>query len=111
MKFTQAGKALCTFTVMTSRSKKTDTGWEDTDVTAWRVSVWDTLAEHCADSLVKGTSVIVSGNAATREWEDKNGNKVSRIEVTAQDVAVSLRRGRVSVSKVERRSVDEEVPF
>lgn len=92
LRFTSAGKAVAKFTVMTSRRKKNPAGeWEDTDVTAWPVTAWDRLGENVAESLTKGVTVTVTGYAATNSWTDKEGQQRSRVEVTATDVAVSLK--------------------
>ena len=54
LKFTQTGKAVASFTVVTSKSKKNQDGtWENTDVTFWNVKAWDKLAENIADTLRK----------------------------------------------------------
>ena len=100
LRFTKDGKAVVSFTVMTSKSKKNDAGdWESTDVTAWRVSAWDKLAEHIAESIFKGSPVVVTGNAVWKSWENKDGVKGGAMEITAYDVAVSLKRNPVTISK------------
>ena len=103
LRFTKDGKAVVRFTVMTSRSKKNDEGkWESFDVTGWPVTAWDKLAENVAESLLKGDPVIVTGTAATKSWEDKDGNPRSRIEVNAWEVAIGLKRFAVSPRRTER---------
>jgi single-strand DNA-binding protein len=103
LRFTSAGKAVAKFTVMTSRRKKTPSGeWEDSDVTAWPVTAWDRLGENVAESLVKGTTVTVTGYAATNSWTDKEGQQRSRVEVTATDVAVSLKWHPARSERTER---------
>jgi single-strand DNA-binding protein len=106
IKFTQSGKAVVKFTVVTSRSIKNDDGsWESKDTTFWNVSAWDKLAENIADSLMKGDEAIVSGIAYTAEWEDKaTGEKRSRIEVTANSVGVGLKRYPAQVKRTATSS-------
>lgn len=100
LRFTSGGKAVVEFTVITSRRRKNDNGtWESVDTTGWRVKAWESLAEHVAESLHKGTGVIVIGDAAWRSWENKDGTKGGRVEVTARNVAVSLVS---ATAKVER---------
>ncbi len=98
LKFTANGKALCTFTVVSSKSsKKPDGTWENTDTTFWDIKAWGKIAENCADSLGKGTSVIVVGTAVQENWDDKaTGNKRSKIVVTAWNVGVDMKRHSVS---------------
>lgn len=103
LRFTPGGKAVASFTVMTSRSRKTETGeWENVDTTGWRCTAWETLAENIAESLTKGMSVIVIGRAFYRSWENKDGEKRGAIEVQAERVAVDLKRHTARVSTVKR---------
>ena len=86
-------------------SKKNDAGvWESTDVTAWKVTAWDKLAENVAESIVKGSPVMVSGRASWKSWEAKDGSKGGAMEITAFEVAVSLKRDPVSINKGAGRS-------
>lgn len=100
LRFTKDGKAVASFTVMTSTSKKNDAGdWESTDVTAWRVTAWDKLAEHVAESVFKGSPVVVTGKASWKSWEAKDGTKGGAMEISAYDVAISLKRDPVTINK------------
>lgn len=100
LRFTNGGKAVIEFTVITSRSRKLDDGsWESTDVTGWRVKAWERLAENCAESLHKGTAVIVTGPAAWRSWENKDGSKGGRLEITATEVGASLRNATAALTR------------
>jgi single-strand DNA-binding protein len=58
LRFTKDGKAVCSFTVITSTSKKNLAGeWESTDATPWRVTAWDKIGEHASESLTKGSQL------------------------------------------------------
>ena len=94
LRFTAAGKPVVNFTVMAStrRLNKETNEWEDVDVTAWLVTAFDKLAENVANSLMKGDAAIVLGEANTRSWETKEGEKRSRVEVVARKVGMSLER-------------------
>lgn len=103
------GKPVTRFTVVTSRrakNRQTDE-WEDRDVTFWNCVAFGQLAENAAESLEKGTGVIVQGNAAQEEWE-KDGEKRRAMKVIADDVAVSLRWRSAKVAKSADRSKDPE---
>lgn len=106
LKFTNSGKAVASFTVMSSKSvKKEDGTWDSTDVTAWSVKCWNRLAENVCETLFKGMSVIVQGTAAQVSWDDKNtGQRRSKIEVTAFNVGVDLKRHVVKVLSITRNS-------
>jgi single-strand DNA-binding protein len=84
-KFTPGGVSVTRFSVATSRrwkdqqsgEWKEETDW--TDVTQWR-------AENFAPYLTKGKQVYVEGRLQTRSYEDKDGKKVYRTEVVAEEV-------------------------
>jgi len=96
LKFINSGKAIIKFSVVTSKKKKNDDGsWEDTGTTYWDITAWDVLAENAADVLMKGTQVVVLGTAESQEWNDKTtGEKKSKLGVTAQHIAISLKKSR-----------------
>lgn len=104
LKFTPSGKAVASFTVISSKSKKNESGsWENTDVTFWNIKAWDKLGENIADSLRKGVGVIVNGSAVQENWEDKTtGQQRSRIVVTAWSVGADLKRHSYEVPVIQR---------
>lgn len=90
---------LAKFTIMTSRSKRREDGsWENLDSTAWACTAFDKLAEHVVASLKKGDPVIAVGTVAYRSWETKEGKPAGRMEVTAKEVGLSLKRFPASAS-------------
>lgn len=69
-------------------NKKADSWESDTsffDVTAWR---W--LADDVARTVEKGMRVIVSGRLDQRSWEDNDGQRRSKVEVVADDIAIHV---------------------
>jgi single-strand DNA-binding protein len=109
IRYSNAGKPVVTFTVVTSRRFKNEqTGdWEDRDVSFWNCVTFGQVAENAAESLGKGTGVIVQGNAAQEEWE-KDGEKRRSWKVTVDDLAVSLRWHPAKVTRSAERSKDPE---
>ena len=91
LRFTAAGKAVANFTVAESKRVKDGDTWKDGPTTYWRVSIWDSIAENMAESLGKGQRVIVVGEVAQRSYETNAGEKRSVFEVTASEVAPSLK--------------------
>lgn len=104
MRFSGNGKQVTRFSVVTSRrAKNAQSGeWEDRDTTFWDCVAFGQLAENIAESLTKGTAVIVTGNASSEEWEAKDGTKRKSMKVTAEDVAPSLRFASAKVARAER---------
>jgi single-strand DNA-binding protein len=110
--YARSGTAVARFSVVTSRNfKNRETGaWEEKDTSFWNVVAFGQLAEGCAESLEKGTLVLVQGNAAEDRWEDKEGNPRRAVKVTADDVAPSLRFASAQVKRTERERPTESRP-
>lgn len=106
LRYGTSGTAVVKFAVVTSRNfKNRETGaWEEKDTTFWDVVAFGQLAENCAESLEKGTAVVVQGNAAQEEWTTREGEKRRSMKVTAADVAPSLRFASAKVTKSSRSS-------
>jgi len=104
LKFTPNGKACVKFPVATSERYKNDKGeWESRNLTYWNVIAWDRMAENVTESLRKGDKVIVYGKAYTVSWEDKKtGEKRSRMEVTATEVAIGLSKVVAHIQRTEQ---------
>jgi single-strand DNA-binding protein len=107
--YSQRGTPVARFAVVTSRNiKNRESGeWEETGTTFWETVAFGQLAENCAESLVKGTAVIVQGNAAQEEWETREGEKRRTTKVTADDVAPSLRWATATVKRAEREKAGQ----
>lgn len=104
LRFSANGTQVTRFTVVTSRRVRDNKSgeWSDADTSFWDCVSFGQLAENIAESLGKGTAVLVSGRAAQEEWEAKDGQKRRSIKVTAEEVAPSLRFATCKVSKVAR---------
>ena len=110
LRFTPGGQAVCSFGVAVSRrwyNKKTD-DWDEE--TSWiDVTAWGDLAENAADSIGKGDRVTVTGRLNQRSWEDKDtGANRSKVEVVADDVALSLRWATATAERTQRPGDDED---
>lgn len=104
LKFSQKGTAVTTFAVVTSERYKDDRtqDWKERNTTFWEVVAFGDLATNCAESLAKGTAVIVQGRAYQEEWEARDGTKRRSLKVTADDVAPSMRWDKVTVNRSQR---------
>lgn len=93
--FTQTGKAVAHFTVMSNaRYRDKDTGeWTDAGATAVRVTCWGSLAEAAADQLTRGAKVTVTGHKlAASGYVNRDGEPAATLEVTADQVQLNLRQ-------------------
>jgi single-strand DNA-binding protein len=60
------------------------------------------MAENAAESLRKGQRVIVAGRLKNRPYEDKDGNKRTSLEMTADEIGPSLRWAVAAIDKVTK---------
>lgn len=51
------------------------------------VVVWEKTAEFVTRYFHKGSMIAVQGSIQTRNWEDKNGNKRTSVEIVADNVS------------------------
>ena len=73
------------------------------DVTSFfDVTCWRDLAENVAESLSKGARVVVYGRLDQRSWENQEGERRSKVEIIADEVAPSLRWATAEVTKNSR---------
>jgi single-strand DNA-binding protein len=110
VRFTSTGTAVANFTIAsTSRVfNKEAREWRDGDTLFLRCTVWQQSAENLADSLTKGTRVIVSGRLRQRSFETREGEKRTSVELVVDEVGVSLRYATIQVTKTNRTSTSHE---
>ena len=104
LRFTPSGSAVANFTVAVNRRFQKDGQWEDRLDGFFRCSCWRDLAENVAESLQKGTRVVVVGRLQQRSWDDQEGNKRSAIDIQVDDVGPSLRWATAQVQKSRKSS-------
>jgi len=103
LKFSNGGKPYCQFTVAVGSRKKDEQGnWVDGDVSYFDATAFEGVAENLANSLTKGTRVIVTGSQTMRSFEDKEGKKRTAYGIKVDEVAPSLRWATASVTKASR---------
>ena len=104
LRFTPAGQPVARFRVAsTPRFRDNNTGeWKDGDSLFLTCNVWRQAAENVAESLTRGTRVIVSGRLRQRSYETKEGEKRTVYEIEVDDVGPSLRNASAKVNKVAR---------
>jgi single-strand DNA-binding protein len=105
LRFTPSGQATATFGIAGNRSWTDRQSQERRESTSFfDVVCWGNLAENAATSLSRGSRVVVTGRLDQRSWETQDGEKRSKVEITADEIAPSLRWATVQVTKNERRS-------
>ena len=99
LRFTPAGAAVANFGVAWNlkRQDGEDPG-SFFDVTCWRQ-----LAENVAESLTKGMRVVVYGRLEQRSWQTQDGEKRSKVEIIADEVAPSLKWATAEITRNDTR--------
>ena len=104
LRYTPTGQAVATFRIAsTPRYRDNSTGeWTDGNSLFLTCNVWRQVAENVAESLQKGTRVIVQGRLRQRSYETREGEKRTVYEVEVDDAGPSLRNASAKVTKTTR---------
>lgn len=108
LRYTPQGQAVARFRVASTPRyyDKASGDWKDGEALFLTVNAWRQLGENAAESLERGSRVIVTGRLRQRSYE-KDGDKRTVYELEADEVGVSLRNATAKVSKVTRTSGGE----
>jgi single-strand DNA-binding protein len=104
LRYTAGGQATSSFGLAVNRrwQNRQTQEWEER-VSFFNVVCWREMAENVAESLAKGSRIVVTGRLEQRAWETENGDKRSVVEITADDIGPSLRWATAQVTRNERR--------
>ena len=104
LRYTPSGQAVATFRIAsTPRYRDNSTGeWTDGNSLFLTCNVWRQAAENVAESLQKGTRVIVQGRLRQRSYETREGEKRTVYEVEVDDAGPSLRNASAKITKTTR---------
>jgi len=104
LRFTPSGAAVANFTVASTPRTfdRQSNEWKDGDTLFLRCSIWREAAESVAESLTKGTRVIVTGRLVQRSYETREGEKRTVYELQVDEVGPSLRYATAKVTRTQR---------
>ncbi len=104
LRFTPSGAAVANFTVAsTPRTFDRQTNeWKDGEALFLRCNIWREAAENVAESLTRGSRVIVSGRLKQRSFETREGEKRTVVELEVDEIGPSLRYATAKVNKASR---------
>ena len=104
LRFTNSGIPVASFTVAsTPRTFDRQSGeWKDGEALFLRCSIWRDAAENVAESLAKGTRVIVQGRLQQRSYTDREGNNRTSIELQVDEIGPSLRYATAKPTRTQR---------
>ncbi|WP_063016779.1 single-stranded DNA-binding protein [Nocardia niwae] len=106
LRFTPAGQAVANFTVASTPRvfDRNSNEWKDGEALFLRCNIWREAAENVAESLTRGSRVIVSGRLKQRSYETREGEKRTVVELEVDEVGPSLRYATAKVNKTSRGS-------
>ncbi len=107
LRFTASGQATASFGIAVNRrwQNRQTNDWEE-QVSFFNVVTWREMAENVAESLHKGSRVIVTGRLEQRSWETPDGDKRSVVDIVADEIGPSLRWATAQIVRNERRAAD-----
>lgn len=79
-----SGVSVCKFGIAVNRTFTNANGEREVDF--FNITAWRGLGENCAKYLSKGRKVGVVGSVQIRNYEDKDGNKRTAVDVIAEDI-------------------------
>jgi single-strand DNA-binding protein len=95
VRYTEGGIARAMFRVAVS-------GRREQEPSFFTVIVWWGQAEHAAESLSKGSRVVVVGRLQQRSWTDEDSTARSVVEVVAEELGPSLRWATATTTRTTR---------
>jgi single-strand DNA-binding protein len=93
--YTEGGIARAMFRVAVS-------GRREQEPSFFTVIVWRDQAEHAAESLSKGSRVVVVGRLQQRAWTAEDGSARQVVEVVAEELGPSLRWATATTTRASR---------
>lgn len=104
LRFTPSGAAVANFTVASTPRifDRQTSEWKDGEALFLRCNIWREAAENVAESLTRGSRVIVTGRLKQRSFETREGEKRTVFEVEVDEIGPSLRYATAKVNKASR---------
>ena len=109
LRFTSSGIPVCAFGVAWNRRYERG-GEQVEEVSFFDVTCWRSLAENVAESITKGTRVIVYGRLDQSSWDTPDGERRNKVQIVADEVAPSLRWASAQINRNEFREGNGTAP-
>lgn len=105
LRFTPSGAQVANFTVASTPRTydRQSNDWKDGEPLYMRCAIWRDAAENVAESLSRGTRVVVQGRLRQRSYETKEGERRTVVEMDVDEIGPSLRYATAQVTKSGRR--------
>ena len=109
LRYTPSNTAVAELGLAVNRTYQDKSGNKQEDVTFVDVTVWGRAAENCSEYISKGAPVFIEGRLTLDTWENDDGQKRSKLKVTAQ--RVDFLGGSNTVQQSEGVDTQDDVPF
>ncbi|MET0849874.1 MAG: single-stranded DNA-binding protein [Candidatus Rokuibacteriota bacterium] len=110
LRYTPSGTAVSDLRLAVNRNYTLQNGEKREETCFLTVVVWGKQAETCGEYLDKGSPILVEGRLQTRDWETKDGQKRSVVEVVAERVQFMGRTKAPAAAGVPSSSDAMEAP-
>ena len=104
---TYTGKTMCRMTVAHNRWVPEGKERDSNEAYFFDVVVFGNMAENVANSLHKGHRVVVHGTLQQKSLESDTGQRYSKVQILAEDIAPSLRHATAHVTRTQSRGRGE----
>ena len=102
LRYSAGGTAFSSFTISAWSHKNKDT--DENEYVSYRCVAFGDLAEHIAESLEPGDTVVGFGRLQSNNWEDDEGKKRYDTQLLIDQLGASLRWTSVAVDRTESTS-------
>lgn len=101
LRYTPSGAAVAKFRIASTPRTfdRESNAWKDGEALFLTCSVWRQYAENVAESLSRGTRVIVQGRLKQRSYETREGEKRTVYELDVDEVGPALRFSTAKLNK------------
>ena len=103
LRYTTGGRGVASFGLAVNRRYQQNGEWQE-QTSFFNITAWGDLGENLAASLNKGARVIVTGRLQQREYQTKEGENRTIVEIIADEAGPSLRWAQAQVERISRDS-------
>jgi len=103
LRYTTGGRGVASFGLAVNRRYQQNGEWQE-QTSFFNITAWGDLGENLAASVNKGARVIVTGRLQQREYQTKEGENRTIVEIIADEAGPSLRWAQAQVERISRDS-------
>ena len=108
LRYTSTGKAVATGTLAVNRRFKNAQGESEADFI--NIQIWDKSAENLANFTRKGSQIGVNGRIQTRNYENKEGQRVYVTEIVVENFTLLEKKSDNAPQQSNRQPQRQQAP-